>query len=67
MKNNQKPTNLLHTKTITDRIGIARSTLWLWAKDGRFPRPIKLGPRTTVWRESDVEKWIAERAATSAV
>ena len=39
-------------------IPISKSTLWTWVKDGFFPKPIKLGPRTTVWRVSDIRKLI---------
>ena len=36
-------------------IPIGRSTWWEGVKSGRFPKPIKLGPRTTVWRVEDIE------------
>lgn len=32
-------------------------------KQGRFPRRIQIGPRRVGWRLSDIEAWIAERAA----
>jgi len=35
-------------------IPIGKSTWWAGVKEGRFPQPIKLGPRTTVWRVSDI-------------
>jgi prophage regulatory protein len=33
---------------------ISRSTWWKGVSEGRYPRPIKLGPRITAWRVSDV-------------
>ena len=33
---------------------ISKSAWWLGVAKGRFPQPIKLGPETTCWRESDV-------------
>ena len=39
---------------------ISKSSWWQGCKDGRFPKHIKLGPRTTVWRKSDIES-LAER------
>jgi predicted DNA-binding transcriptional regulator AlpA len=39
---------------------ISRSSWWQGCKEGRFPKPIKLGPRTTVWRKSDIEKLAAK-------
>lgn len=35
-------------------ISISKSSWWAGVADGRFPQPIKLGPKTTCWRESDV-------------
>jgi len=44
---------------------IGRSTWWKGVRDGRFPQPLKLGPRTTVWRVEDIRALIdnPERAA----
>ena len=35
-------------------IPISKSAWWQGCKDGRYPKPIKLGPRTTVWRSADI-------------
>ena len=35
-------------------IPVSKSTWWAGCKDGRFPKPIKLGPGVTVWRAEDV-------------
>lgn len=35
-------------------IPIGKSAWWEGVKDGRFPKPIKLGPRTTVWRVEEI-------------
>lgn len=40
-------------------IPIGRSTWWGWVNIGKAPAPIKLGPRTTVWRIEDIRKFIA--------
>jgi predicted DNA-binding transcriptional regulator AlpA len=33
---------------------VGRSTWWQGVKTGRFPKPFKLGPRTTAWRAEDI-------------
>jgi prophage regulatory protein len=38
----------------TGPIPVARSTWWAGVKSGRFPRPVKLGPRITAWRAEDI-------------
>ena len=35
-------------------IPVSKSTWWQGVKDGRFPKPQKLGPRTTVWLAEDI-------------
>lgn len=33
---------------------ISKSAWWEGCRTGRFPKPVKLGPRTTVWRAEDI-------------
>ncbi len=33
---------------------VSKSTWWLGVKQGRYPQPMKLGPRVTVWRAEDI-------------
>jgi len=35
---------------------VSRSTWWQGVKDGRFPQPVKLGPRVTAWRAADIRE-----------
>ncbi|MBV8441035.1 MAG: AlpA family phage regulatory protein [Hyphomicrobiales bacterium] len=39
-------------------IPVGRSTWWAGVKTGRFPKPVKLGPRTTAWKVEDIRKLI---------
>ncbi len=39
-------------------IPVSKSTWWEGVKSGRFPKPIKLGPRITVWRAEDIRQLI---------
>ena len=43
-------------------VPIGRSTIWLWARQGRFPRPVKYGA-ITVWKREDVLTWLKQAAA----
>lgn len=38
---------------------VGRSTWWAGVRDGKYPAPIKLGPRTTAWLRADIEMLIA--------
>ena len=33
--------NFLRIKEVMKMTGIARSTIWLWVGEGKFPKPIK--------------------------
>ena len=46
-------------------IPVGRSTWWAGVKSGRFPKPIKLGPRTPAWRVEDIRSLI-ERCGADA-
>ena len=39
-------------------IPVSKSTWWAGIKDGRFPKPVKLGPRITAWRVEDIRAMI---------
>jgi prophage regulatory protein len=39
-------------------IPVGRSTWWAGVKTGRFPQPVKLGPRTTAWKVADIRDLI---------
>jgi prophage regulatory protein len=37
---------------------VSKSSWWAGVKDGRFPKPVKLGPKTTAWRVQDIRALI---------
>ena len=41
-------------------IPVCKTVWWQGVKTGRFPQPVKLGPRTTCWRVEDIRRLIAE-------
>ena len=43
-------------------IPVSKTTWWEGVKTGRFPAPVKLGPRTTAWRVEDIRALIAQVA-----
>jgi prophage regulatory protein len=51
----------LRLPEVVRRCGVAKSSIWLWARTGKFPKPLKISERVTVWRESEVAAWIASR------
>lgn len=41
-------------------IPVSRSSWWAGCKSGRYPKPIRLGSRTTAWRVEDILKLIQQ-------
>lgn len=54
-------TVLLGIDEVRQRIPVSRVTIWRWVAKGKFPRPLKVSEQRSMWRESDVEAWIAKR------
>jgi prophage regulatory protein len=53
-------------KTI-EKTGLSRSTIYKLESLGDFPKKIKLSPRTMGFLESEVDKWLADKAANRGV
>ena len=49
---------LLRLPQVAERLGVSKSTVWLYARNGTLPKPLKLSPRVTVWKASDVQTLI---------
>jgi len=43
-------------------IPVKKSCWWNGVRSGRFPKPVKLGPRVTAWRAEDIRSLIAGAA-----
>ncbi|GJM02862.1 MAG: hypothetical protein DHS20C08_13630 [Rhodomicrobium sp.] len=39
---------------------VSKSTWWAGIKEGRYPKPVKLGPKITAWRVEDIRTLIAQ-------
>ncbi|QOR40104.1 AlpA family phage regulatory protein [Billgrantia diversa] len=47
----------LSVKQLSDRYSAHEATIWRWAREGRFPQPVKLAGNLTRWSLNDVEGW----------
>ena len=54
MKKELSVIGFLRLPQILEIIPVSKSTWWQGCKDGRFPKPVKLGPKTTAWRAEDI-------------
>jgi len=51
--------NLKADPPIPPIIPVSKSTWWAGVKSGLYPRPVKLGPRVTVWHIEDIREFIS--------
>ncbi|EOX7542738.1 AlpA family phage regulatory protein [Acinetobacter baumannii] len=42
-------------------LGMGESTIWEKVKRGEFPKPIKISPRITCWKKSDIINWLESK------
>lgn len=58
----------LRVKGVAAYLGCGVATVWRRTKDDpTFPKPIKLSPRVTVWKLSEIEAWVQSRRVQSTV
>ncbi|HBU30326.1 MAG: transcriptional regulator [Thiobacillus sp. GWE1_62_9] len=50
-------------RTLASLLHISEVTVWRWSKDGRLPKPRKLGPASTRWVVGEVRAALAKLAA----
>lgn len=54
----ETPDRILRLKTVLDRTGLSRSTLYRKVQNGTFPRQIAISTRCAGWRESHINDWM---------
>lgn len=51
-------TGFLRISQVLSLVPVSKSNWWEGCRTGRYPKPLKLGPRTTVWRVEDIRAFI---------
>ena len=54
---------LIKLKDVTSLTGLARSTIYKYISEERFPKPVSLGERIVAWVEEEIQDWILEKIA----
>ena len=58
-----EPERILRMRTVLERTGLSRSTLYRKMRDGTFPKQVRISEHCCGWRESAINRWIADPAA----
>jgi predicted DNA-binding transcriptional regulator AlpA len=56
-------TGFVRLPTIILVFPVSRSTWWAGVANGRYPKAVKLGPRTTAWKVEDIRALIEASAS----
>lgn len=56
---------IIKLSEVRNTTGLSGSSIYRMAAAGTFPKPIKLGERSSGWIGSEVEQWIEDRIASS--
>jgi prophage regulatory protein len=57
---------IVRMKTVLARTGLSRSTIYRKIAEGTFPPRIKISINGAGWKESDINRWIADPAGWRA-
>ena len=61
---NVPQTGFLRLPQVLQIIPVGKSTWWAGIQSGRFPKGVKLGPRTTAWRVEDIRQLLQDLGAS---
>jgi prophage regulatory protein len=53
----------LRLPDVIKTVGLRRASIYQYVREGRFPKPVRLGERGVGWVEAEIQAWIAERIA----
>jgi prophage regulatory protein len=45
-------------RDVAELLCVSPRTVWRWAATGQLPAPVRVGPRCTRWRVSDLQRYL---------
>lgn len=58
----RQPDRIIRFETVRARTGLSRSTIYRKIKEGTFQAQMKISTNGAGWRESDINRWVANPA-----
>ncbi len=62
-----QPDRIVRMNTVLARTGLSKSTIYRKIIEGTFPPRIKISVNGAGWRESDINRWVADPVRWRAV
>ena len=60
------PDRIIRLKTVLNRTGLSRSTVYRKIAEGTFPPQVRISANGAGWHESELNRWIANPVAYRA-
>lgn len=57
------PNRILRLRTVLDRTGLSRTTLYRKIGEGTFPQQLRISVHGAGWSEAEVDRWVADPTA----
>ncbi len=58
-----EPDRIIRLKTVLARTGLSRSTIYRKITEGTFPAQLRISTNGAGWRESEINRWVADPVA----
>ena len=55
------PRKALRINSVIERTGVSKTHLYRLIRDEKFPRPVKLSERVSVWDAALVDRWLSSK------
>ena len=52
-----EPVKMLRLPDVEKTVGLKRSAIYQAIAEGRFPKPLRVGPRVVCWRSDEIASW----------
>ena len=59
----RQPDRIIRFNTVRARTGLSRSTIYRKIAEGTFPAQIRISINGAGWKESDINRWVANPVA----
>lgn len=59
----RQPDRIIRLNTVLARTGLSRSTIYRKIAEGTFPAQLRISVNGAGWRESDLNRWVANPVA----
>ena len=57
---------IIRAAQLAKALSVTEKTVWVWAKNGTLPAPIRISDNTVGWRADVIQQWLDSRPTYKA-